>query len=79
MKVIRLRKIDSELKEANYLAYCQSLTDTERIAFLEKLSADMWDIWRANPDNLHRLEKIDETKPARIQRLRKFNKHPEAH
>ncbi len=74
MKVIRLRKIDSELKEANYLAHCQSLTDTERIAFLEKLSADMWDIWHANPDNLRNLEKIDETKPIRIQRLRKFTR-----
>jgi len=73
-KIIKLQKIDTALKEANYLAFCQSLSESERIAYLEKISADMWAIWSSNPDNLSTLEPIDESRPTRVQRLRKFKR-----
>jgi hypothetical protein len=69
--ITKLTKIDSELKAQKYLEYCLSLSETERIMLLAKLSAEMWTIWRANPENEALIKQLDPNVPKRLQRLSK--------
>ncbi|MCU0445938.1 MAG: hypothetical protein MUE85_13595 [Microscillaceae bacterium] len=70
-QVKKLSKIDNQAKEDAYLDFCLSMSEVERIAYLEKLNQNLWEIWLANPENQALLDKTENDKPKRLQRLSK--------
>jgi hypothetical protein len=74
-QVKKLSKIDNQSKEDAYLDFCLAMNEVERIAYLEKLNQNLWEIWLANPENQALLDKSEDDKPKRLQNLRKYHRN----